>query len=180
MALTEILKRMLDGLAYANLPEYLSTSEKHSLLAPCPATVTNTVSSKSADPVVTRPQAGLYLGSELSDYIMQYALQTCGRLGYGLTVLTYMTHDEAQTLLAPYQTTLEATATEVRLITLTGEPPAALTRALRRRPEIAFLICNESGYIGNGLLNGRVHKNAIPVPVVMVTRQDAAPSTTKT
>lgn len=178
MALTETLKRMLDALAYANLPEYQSTSKKHSLLATCPATVIKTGSSKSADPVAARPQVGLYLGSELPEYIIQYALQTCGRLGYGLTVLTYMTIDEAQSLLAPYQAALEATATEMRLMTLTGEPPAPLTRALRRRPEIAFLICNESGYIGNGLLNGRVHKDAIPVPVVMVTRQDAIPTTT--
>lgn len=180
MALTETLKRMLDALAYANLPEYQSTSKKHSLIAACPATITNNaVGSKAADPIAARPQVGLYLGSELPDYIMQYALQTCGRLGYGLTVLTYMTNDEARTLLAPYQATLEANATEIRLMTLTGEPPAPLTQALRRRSDIAFLICNESGYMGNGLLNGRVHKDAIPVPVVMVTRQDAIPTMTQ-
>lgn len=176
MALTETLKRMLDALAYANLPDYQSTSAKHSLIAACPATVSdNAISPPPAEPVTARPQVGVLLGSELPDYVMQYALQTCGRLGYGLTVLTYMTNDEAQALLAPYQPTIKTTATEIRLMTLTGEPPAPLTRALRRRPEIAFLICNESGYVGNGLLNGRVHKDAIPVPVVMVTRQDAIP-----
>lgn len=180
MALTETLKRMLDALAYANLPEYQSTSAKHSLIATCPATISdNAASSKTTDPISARPQVGLYLGSELPDYVMQYALQTCHRLGYGLTVLTYMTNDEAQTLLAPYQTTLESTAIEIRLMTLTGEPPAPLTWALRRRPEIAFLICNESGYVGNGLLNGRVNKDTIPVPVVMVARQDAIPTTTQ-
>lgn len=173
MALTATFKRMLDAMAYANLAEYRSTAEKSSILAGCPATVTKATNPKAANPLAARPQVGLYLGSELPDDVMQYALQTCERLNHGLTVLTFQAESEAEALLAPYRTALEAASIELRLVPVTGEPPAPLAQALRRRPEIAFLLCNESGYLGNGLMNGRVRKDAMPVPVVLVTSQNA-------
>ena len=106
--------------------------------------------------------------------MMQYVIQTCTRLKHGLTVLTFQSEADARNLLKPYQAELEAAHIGVQLNVLSGEPPAALVHALRKRPEIAFLICNESGYLGRSLLKGLVRQDAFPVPVVMVAANDIA------
>jgi len=103
---------------------------------------------------------------------MQYVIQTCTRLKHGLSVLSFQSENEAQTLLAPYQKELAEAGIEMRVAILTGEPPAALIHALRRRPEVAFLICNESGYLGRSLITGAVRQDSMPVPVVLVASKE--------
>ncbi|MFP5409615.1 MAG: hypothetical protein ACLGG6_01450 [Gammaproteobacteria bacterium] len=170
--LSEEIKRMLNALAYASAGENLNLRQKRRVMAggeaAAPAVEPVSIPKKSG------PQVGLYLGSELPPDVMQYVMQTCGRLKHGLTVLTFQSETEAQALLAPYQAALDDAHTRVQLTLLTGEPPAALVHALRKRPDIAFLICNESGYLGRALLKGTVRQDAIPVPVVMVAASDAA------
>lgn len=169
--LTNEIKRMLNALAYANEGEYLSLPQKHRALAG------GTAPTLAADPTPAKksgPQIGLYLGSELPADVMQYVMQTCTRLKHGLTVLTFQSEADARALLKPYQTELEAARIGVELSVLSGEPPTALVHALRKRAEIAFLVCNESGYLGRGLLKGIVRQDAFPVPVVMVAPSDVA------
>jgi hypothetical protein len=178
--LTQEIKRMLNALAYANAGENLSRRQKTRVIAGSTAPTT------PAEPVAAAtthlPQVGLYLGSELPADVMQYVMQTCTRLKHGLTVLTFQSETEAQALLAPFKVTLDAAGIAPRVSVLTGEPPASLIHALRKRPDVAFLICNESGYLGRGLLKGTVRQDAIPVPVVMVAGGDAAlqPARTET
>jgi uncharacterized RDD family membrane protein YckC len=117
---------------------------------------------------------GLYLGSELSADVMQYVTQTCARLKHDLTVLTFESETEARALLAPYEAMLGKAGTGLRVVVVSGEPPAALARALRRHPEIAFLVCNEAGYLGHSLTAGTQGRSAMPVPVVMVAANQAA------
>lgn len=169
--LTDEIKRMLNALAYAHEAEYLTLPQKHRALSGSTASVTatNPVPAKKSG-----PQIALYLGSELPADVMQYVIQTCIRLKHGLTVLTFQSEGEAQALLKPYQAELEDAGIAVELSVLSGEPPAALVHALRKRGEIAFLVCNESGYLGRGLVTGIVRQDAFPVPVVMVAAGDAA------
>lgn len=171
MKLTQDIKRMLNALAYAYAGDYLSDVEKDHVLsgieprdgaAPRPQTRQ-----------VQRPQVGLYLGSEPSTEVMHYAIQTCARLRYGLTVLTFLNEAEAQELLTPYRPMLKAAGVELSLVVLTGEAPTGLAQGLRRHPEVAFLVVNESGYLGHGLLNGTQRRDGIPVPVVVVAAQSA-------
>lgn len=169
--LTNEVKRMLNALAHANEAEYLTLPQKHRALAG------GTAPTLVADPTPVKksgPQIGLYLGSELPADVMQYVMQTCTRLKHGLTVLTFQSEAEARALLKPYLTELESARVRVELSVLSGEPPTALIHALRKRAEIAFLVCNESGYLGRGLLKGIVRQDAFPVPVVMVAASDAA------
>ncbi len=173
MKLTEEIKRMLNALAYANAGDYLSLQEKARALAGSPAPA---VQAEPPAPAAPRPQVGLYLGSELSAELMQYVAQTCARLRHGLTVLTFLSEGEAEALLAPYRPMLDAAGIELRLAVLTGEPPAALAQALRRRSEVAFLVCNESGYFGHGLLSGTRRQAGMPVPVVLVAAGEEAAS----
>jgi len=165
MKLTHEIKRMLDALALANAGDNLTRRQKSRLIAGKPAPV-----SKTEAPVAKPqlPQVGLYLGSDLSADVIHYVLQTCTRLKHGLTVLSFQSEIEVETLLAPYRDALIEAAIEVRVAILSGEPPAALVHALRRRPEVAFLICNESGYLGRGLIKGTVRQDSMPVPVVLV------------
>lgn len=172
MKLNENIKRIFDALAYANAGELMTTQKKLQLLDGC-----STLAVTAPDPVATRQprsQAGLYLGSELPEDMMQYAMQTCSRLKYGLTVLTLRSEEEAQSLLAPYRSELELAGIDLHLIALVGEPISSLAHALRRHPEITFLICNESGYLGNGLQAGRVRQDVLPTPIVLVTSNHAS------
>ena len=169
--LNDQIKRMLNALAYANEGENLTSRQKGRVIAG------GTAPTIVIDPTPVQksgPQIGLYLGSELPADVMAYVMQTCSRLKHGLTVLTFQSETDARALLKPYQTELENTRISVQLTVLSGEPPAALVQALRKRPEIAFLICNESGYLGRGLMKGIVRQDAFPVPVVMVAASDAA------
>lgn len=172
MKLPQEIQRMLNALAYANAGDYLTLWQKDRVLAgsTVPATLPEPVT-----PPATGPQVGLYLGSELPADVMQYVIQTCSRLRYGLRVLTFQPQNEAEALLAPYREALAAAGIRMELVLLAGEPPAVLIDALRKHPDVAFLICNESGYLGHSLLKGSVRRDAIPVPVVLVaSRQTPA------
>ena len=173
MKLTDEIKRMLNALAYANEGEYLTSRQKGRVLAGGTAP---TLAIEPTPAQKSGPQIGLYLGSELPADVMHYVLQTCSRLKHGLTVLTFQSETDARALLEPYKADLEDTRTDVQLTVLSGEPQAALVHALRKRTEIAFLICNESGYLGRGLLKGIVRQDAFPVPVVMVAASGTAMS----
>ena len=169
--MTQEIKRMLEALAFANAGEHLTRRQKSRIIAGIPA--------QEVKPVVDvvkphQTQIGLYLGSELSSDVMQYVVQTCTRLNHGLTVLSFQSESEVQALLAPYSDTLAEAGIKMQVTILIGEPPAALVHALRRRSDIAFLICNESGYLGRGLIKGTVHQDSIPVPVVLVAVKEKA------
>ena len=176
MKLTDDIKRMLNALAYANAGDYLTLPQKDRVLAgsPVPASMEEKAATPPAAVPAKRHHVGLYLGSELSADVMQYVTQTCARLRHDLTVLTFESETEARALLAPYQAMLDKAGTGLNIVVVSGEPPAALARALRRRPEIAFLVCNEAGYLGHSLMAGTSGKDAMPVPVVMVAANEAA------
>jgi hypothetical protein len=175
MKLTDDIKRMLNALAYANAGDYLTLPQKDEVLKDAtPATANVATAAKATAPAAKRPHVGLYLGSELSADVMQYVTQTCARLKHDLTVLTFESETEARALLAPYQAMLDKAGTGLNVVVVSGEPPAALARALRRRPEIAFLVCNEAGYLGHSLMAGTQGNSAMPVPVVMVAANEAA------
>ena len=168
--LSDEIKRMLNALAFANEGENLTSRQKHRVIAGGTAP---TIAIEPTPAQKSGPQIGFYLGSELPADVMHYVMQTCSRLKHGLTVFTFQSEADARALLKPYQTELEDSRTSVQLTVLSGEPPAALVQALRKRAEIAFLICNESGYLGRGLMKGIVRQDAFPVPVVMVAASDA-------
>lgn len=174
MKLTQDIRRMLNALAYANTGENLTRRQKDRALTGSAAPAAQPAPST---PTATGPQIGLYMGSELPADVMQYVIQTCSRLRHGLRVLTFRSANEAEALLAPHREALAAAGIRTELSLLAGEPPAALVHALRKRPDVAFLICNETGYLGRSLLTGSMRRDAIPVPVVLVATADAATRT---
>lgn len=178
--LTDSLKRMLDALAHADAGEYLTPRQKAAVLNPLPGhpqpVAVSVPEVAAAAPAAPRQQVALYMGSELSSDMMNYVIQTCARLQHGLTVLTFQAEDDANALLAPYKEALLSAGIAMQLVVLTGEPIAGLIRHLRRHSEIAFLACNETGYLGRSVLNGSQRTSALPVPVVLVEAQTAAKS----
>ncbi len=170
--LTETMKQMLDALAFAHAGEYLSGREKARVLAQksgeiekapaAPKRVKERAASKAR-------RVALYLGSELPPAVMDYVIQTCSRLQHELTVLTFESENTARALMEPHLQALDAAGVEMDLVTLSGEPMAGLRRYLRSHPEVAFLACKDAGYLGRSYLNGTQGKNALPVPVVVVT-----------
>ncbi len=179
--LTEEIKRMLNALACADAGEYLTLRQKTDYLnqkfsadnpiqaaTPAPAQATS-----------ERQQVALYMGSELPADMMHYVVQTCGRLKHGLTVLTFQSDSAARALLSPYANELADAGIAMKTVLLTGDPVSGLARYLRRHPEVAFLACKETGYLGRSFLNGTQRQDILPVPVVLVaTHEESAQSGT--
>jgi hypothetical protein len=170
--LTEAVKQMLDGLAYAHAGELLSTKEKTLIFEQKTGTVDYPVpevlEAAKARTNNNLRRVALYLGSELPPEVMDYVIQTCSRLGHELTVLTFESERNGKALLRPHQQALEAAGVGMELVTLYGEPISGLGRYLRNHPEVAFLACKDSGYLGRSYLKDTQRKNAIPVPVVVI------------
>lgn len=174
--LTKEIKRMLSALAFADAGEYLSLRQKMDYLnreTEAPAIQADTPA--PAQPAGERRQVALYMGSELPADMMHYVVQTCGRLKHGLTVLTFQSDSAAHALLDPYADELADAGIAMKIVLLTGDPVPGLARYLRRHPEVAFLACKETGYLGRGFLNGTQRQDVLPVPVVLVaTHEESA------
>lgn len=176
-ALTDTLKKMLNALACADAGEFLSPGQKTECLnralgrpaaevEPAAAAPAQVEAATPATPA--RRRVALYMGSELPADMMNYIMQTCARLKHGLTVLTFQPEDEGRALLKPYNDALASAGIDLQLEALSGDPVPGLSRYLRAHPEIAFLACRETGYLGRSFLNGTQRKNALPVPVVLI------------
>lgn len=171
------LKRMLNALSFAHLGESLTLTQKDRALATSSATTAATPEA-ATEPTAThaapRSQVGLYLGSALPTSVMQYVLQTCARLHHGLTVFSFQSEREIDAILAPHRSALAEAHIAVRSVILTGDPAKALISALKRRADVAFLVCNESGFLGNRLTHGALSPDSLPVPVVLVAARGEA------
>jgi hypothetical protein len=175
--LTIAVKQMLDGLAHQDAGEFLTPSQKMAEFARG-AKITPTQQVVEAEPVPvveSRRRIALFIGSDLSADVMEYITQTCTRMQHDLTVLSFESEHVAQELLAPYREALDAAGIDIRLVTLGGNTISQLARYLANHPEISFLACKESGYLGSSYVTGYQRKNEMPVPVVVIVeRKDAA------
>lgn len=171
--LTAAIKQMLNALAAADAGEHLSMSQKFRYLNPDAsiATPPRVEPARAANP---RKRIALFLGSELPAEIMNYVVQTCTQLQHDLIVLTFQSNRETQSLLSPYTELLASAKINLELELLTGDTVSGLARYLRRHNGIAFLACNEAGYLGRGLLSGAQSPEAFPVPVVLVATRSSA------
>ena len=174
--LTDALKKMLNALAAADAGEYLTMTRKNAVLfkargiAPPftttnPEQVDNTAAAEGARP---KRRIALYMGMELRADMMDYVIQTCTRLHHDLTVLTFESSQAVRGMLDPFRDALKAEGIDLRVKYLTGDPIRGLGRYLRHHPEIAFLACKDTGYLGRSILNGTQRQNALPVPVVLL------------
>jgi hypothetical protein len=173
--LTDALKKMLNALAVADAGEYLTATRKNEYLfrargitppftTPTPVQV-DTTAAEGARP---KRRIALYMGMELRTDMMDYVIQTCTRLHHDLTVLTVESSQAVRNMLDPCRDALKAEGIDLRVKYLTGDPIRGLGRYLRRHPEIAFLACKDTGYLGRSILMGTQRQNALPVPVVLL------------
>ena len=177
--LTDALKRMLNGLASADAGEYLTPRQKAAFFEDTEYKVVKAddaapVLSEAAATASTRRHVAMYMGSELPATMMDYVIETCSSLEHDLTVLTLESNSISNALLEPYTDTLNGKGIEMQIVKLSGEPIPGLARYLRSHPEIAFMACKDSGYLGRTYLNSTQAKNALPVPVVVVVTQAGA------
>jgi len=175
-ALTNALKQMLDALAHQHAGEHLNMQGKDAVLEDQLGNFDNS-SSKVFEPVKARSnnnirRVALYMGSELPPEVMDYVIETCARLGHDLTVLTFQSLGAGRALLRPHYDALNEAGVEMKIEVLTGDSVTGLARYLRSHPEFAFLACKDSGYLGRSYLKGTQRKDALPVPVVVVTTLD--------
>ena len=177
--LTDALKRMLNGLASADAGEYLTPRQKAAFFEDTEYKVVQAddaapVLSEAAATASMRRHVAMYMGSELPASMMEYVIETCSSLEHDLTVLTLESSSISNALLEPYKDTLNGKGIEMQIVKLSGEPIPGLARYLRSHPEIAFMACKDTGYLGRTYLNSTQAKNALPVPVVVVVTQAGA------
>lgn len=177
--LSNALKKMLNGLAYADAGEHLSRRQKSAYLENVNQTVEDSpipapTPSKTKARTSAKRRVAMYLGSELPPAMMDYVIDTCASLEHDLTVLTFESGMVSSVLLEPYSERLQASGIDMEIARLNGEPIKGLARYLRSRPEVAFLACKDSGYLGRNYMNGTQLKSALPVPVVVVVTDAAA------
>lgn len=170
--LTQELKNALSAMAVADAGEMLSRRQMRRHLSGTPARPTSEPV-KSVPSISSRPQVGLYLGAGLPEAVLRYALQTCKRLDAGLTVLSLVSREEARSLMEPFRAELEAEKVECQIDTLQGDTRRGLVRYLRANPKLMFLVCNEAGHLARGFLLNPQGWSDLPVPVVVVTKEDA-------
>ena len=174
--LTETLKKMLNALAVADAGEYLTSTQKNEYLfkargitppfPTAPAPVDSPAA--AADSARARRRIALFMGMELRADMIDYVIQTCTRLNHDLTVLTFESGQEVRGMLDPFREALKAEGIDLQVSYLTGDPIRGLGRYLRNHPEIAFLACKDTGYLGRSILKGTQRQNALPVPVVLL------------
>lgn len=162
--LTTEIKRMLNALTSADAGKYLASSQKVRYLnqgagAAAPA------AAKQVRPASPCQQVAPYMGSELPADVMNYVVQNSARLKHGLTALTFQSESA---LLSLHADALADGGIDLQKEALSGDPVPELARYLRRHSEVAFLVRNETGYPGRGLLNGSQRRGVLPVPVVLV------------
>lgn len=190
--LTEALKKMLNALAVADAGEYLTSTQKNQYLfqargitPPITTSVLEQVDNTAAEGARARRRIALYMGMELRADMMDYVIQTCTRLDHDLTVLSIESNQAVCGMLDPFRDALKAEGIDLRVHYLTGDPIRGLGRYLRGHPEIAFLACKDTGYLGRSILKGTQRQNALPVPVVLLgdaqvgtLQQDETPAAT--
>jgi len=175
--LKHILQQMMNGFEHANAGEYMSMRQKAAHLNNAPVNAASeSLQSTSLDATsAKRRRVALFLGSELPGEVMDYVMQTCQNLKYELSVITFQTENTANNLLKSYQSALADAGIDMKLVALTGDPIARLSRYLKSHPEIEFLACKDTGYLGHSYINGPKDKNLLPIPVVVVeTKQGEA------
>jgi hypothetical protein len=177
--LTDALKKMLNGLASADAGEYLTPRQKAAYFENTEFKVVHAdepapVLSAATTPASARRHIAMYMGSELPASMMDYVIDTCSSLEHDLTVLTFESGSVSDALLEPYTGSLAAKGIDMEIVKLSGEPIPGLARYLRGHPEIAFMACKDTGYLGRNYMNSTQAKNALPVPVVVVVTQQGA------
>jgi len=173
--LKDILKRIGNGLEHAYAGENLSMTKKGRQLNNAPLYVTPVnvkAITNNDDNKDKRRRVGLFMGSELPAGLMNYAIETCASLNHELTVITFQTENTAHAILKSYEKVLQEANIDLKLVALTGDPIKRLTRYLKTHPEIAFLACKDTGYLGHRYINGPKDKNLLPVPVVVVMTKE--------
>ncbi|MCA1804702.1 MAG: hypothetical protein LC646_05035 [Xanthomonadaceae bacterium] len=190
--LTEALKKMLNALAVADAGEYLTSTQKNQYLfqargitSPSTTSAPEQVDNSAAVGTRAKRRIALYMGMELRADMMDYVIQTCSRLDHDLTVLSIESNQAVCAMLDPFRDALKAEGIDLRVKYLTGDPIRGLGRYLRDHPEIAFLACKDTGYLGRSILKGTQRENALPVPVVLLgdaqvsaLQHDQTPATT--
>jgi hypothetical protein len=175
-ALTEAVKTSLNALAHEHAGEFLTPSQKTVALSSSPGVKPAAVITEP-EPVpspVSRRRVALFMGNVLPASVFDYVFQTCMRLQHDLTVLTFESRSTGETLLAPYTEELANAGIDLELVSLGGNSISQLARYLDRHPEIAFLSCKESGYLGHSYLTGNQQKHKLPVPVVVIVEREGA------
>lgn len=168
--LTNALKQMLNALAFADAGENLSLKQKDSVLGQIPGWIENARSgvSLNGNTASKRRRVALFLGSDLPNEVMSYLVETCVNMQHNLIVLTFQTEKTARKLLKPYTQELTSAGVNMRLVHLNGEPMPTLTKFLKGHPEIAFLACKDTGYLGSKHFQDKQGKNNLPIPVVVI------------
>lgn len=169
--LSPTLKKMLEGLAYADLAEMLPPSAKNRSLgtglegASGPAVPVSETAEGPSGVLPGPRRIGLFLGPYATNALIEYAFDSCARLEAELVVFTFMDENRARRLLETFHAQTTESAPVLHIEHLDGKPERALHSLEKRGLRLEFLVCDERGYLGHQIVGGDL---SLDVPVVMV------------
>jgi hypothetical protein len=169
--LNPTLRKMLEGLAYADLAEMLPPSAKDRSLGTGQGGSGSTAAPLNDGPkldpgVLPSPRrVGLFLGPYATSALIEYAFDSCVRLEAELVVFTFMDENRARRLLEAFHPRTTERTPVLHIEHLDGKPERALHSLQKRGLRLEFLVCDERGYLGHQIVGGEM---SLDVPVVMV------------
>lgn len=178
--LRETLQTMQKGLAHQHSGEYMRYSEKVKAVADVDARA-QALQIQSSDQKVSekkeklqRKKVAMYLGGDLPASLINYVIDTCESLKHDLVVLTFEPVAAAEAQLKQYEDKITSCNITVAKQKLKGSSLKELESYLRKHPEIAFLACKDTGFLGRNYLSGSQVKISLPTPVVVIAEGNSA------
>jgi hypothetical protein len=166
------LSRALDGLACADLGEYLPQREKEAILG-----VTGVRPPlKAPAPAPTRParRVALAVQGRLQGGALRYAQNACERLDADLDVLTNLADDRLHAAVASARQDLEPGGHRVEVVHLGGDVLKGIVHYARERHGLLFVVVSAADAFTDTVVAGHGTGRRLDVPWVVVAGADAA------
>lgn len=176
----EFIESMKSGFAHSHASDYLSGTDKLKAITDYNASThakQNLIAQSNQEAArkeMKRKSVAMFLGSELPKSLMNYMIETCQSQDNDLMILSFESNTVTEALIKPYEKDLEENDIKLKKVRLSGNPMEELNRYLKGHPEVAFLACKETGFLGRIYLSGNPAKFKLPIPVVVVTADQSA------
>jgi hypothetical protein len=166
------LRRALDGLAYANVGEYLPLRDKEALLGAADPT-------RSAAPAAVRsaqPQrrVALAVQGQVQPGALRYARNACERLDADLDILTSLPEGGLRAVIDPERHSLAEAGRRVEIIRLGRDILRGVVHYARSRSGLLFVVVSAEDAFAERVIAGFSDSRHLDVPWVVVAGANAA------
>lgn len=166
------LSRALDGLAYADLGEYLPLQDKERVLGAKGLYRPANVSFEKPAPHYRR--IALAVQQRVQPGALHYAHNACERLGADLDILTNLAEGGLRPSLDPERESLARSGHRLEVVRLGRDILRGVVHYARARAGLLFVVVSAEDGFAERVVSGFSESRGLDVPWVVVTASDAA------